>query len=185
MSSEYKILEDTVRNTFCSVVWSHKIQEKQVDIYSTQYKWLEILNILAASLTSVGIVSLIFTDELWIKLVSALISFVSIFASSFSKSFDLSTKATAHKSCANKLLSIRNKFQILLLKINLEQETIDILIRKYEEEVLKLNEIYSTAPNTSDNAVKKASKALKIKGDNTFTNEEIDSFLPEELRRNK
>lgn len=28
---EYKILEDSVRNTFGSVVWSHKIHEKQAD----------------------------------------------------------------------------------------------------------------------------------------------------------
>ncbi len=185
MTSEYKTLEDTARNTFCSVTWSHKIQEKQVDIFATQYKYLEIANIVSASLTSVGIVSLIFTDELWLKLVSALISFVSIFASSFLKSFDLSTKVNAHKNCANKLLAIRNEFQILLLKINLEQEEIDNLIKSYEELVIKLNKIYSGSPNTCDKAVKKAQKSLKINQDNTFTNEEIDSFLPEALRRNK
>ena len=33
MDNEYSILEDSVRNTFGSVVWSHKIQEKQADIY--------------------------------------------------------------------------------------------------------------------------------------------------------
>ena len=57
MDDEYSILEDSVRNTFGSVVWSHKIQEKQADIYFSQYKCMETIKIATASLTSVGIVS--------------------------------------------------------------------------------------------------------------------------------
>ena len=64
-----------MRDSYASVVWSHKIQEKQADIYAEKFKKMENVNIVAASLTSVGIVALIFTDPLWVKLVSALISF--------------------------------------------------------------------------------------------------------------
>ena len=32
--NEYQILLDIVRQTFASVVWTHKIQEKQADIYN-------------------------------------------------------------------------------------------------------------------------------------------------------
>jgi len=32
MPDNYKIIEDNLRNTYGSVVWSHKIQEKQADI---------------------------------------------------------------------------------------------------------------------------------------------------------
>ena len=43
----YYILESSVRETFASVVWSHKIQEKQADICSTKFKimdecWLDL-----------------------------------------------------------------------------------------------------------------------------------------------
>ena len=68
MIENYKILEGTVRDSYSGVVWSHKIQEKQADIYAEKYKKMETLNIVAASLTSVGIVSMIFTDPLWLKL---------------------------------------------------------------------------------------------------------------------
>ena len=47
----------------------------------------------------------------------------------------------------------------------------------------KTDAIYLEAPTTTDEAVGKASKALKIKKDNTFTDAEIDSFLPLSLRR--
>lgn len=34
--NDYYILEDNVRSTFMSVVWSHKTQEKQADILSNK-----------------------------------------------------------------------------------------------------------------------------------------------------
>ena len=73
MDNEYSLLEDSVRNTFGSVLWSHKIQEKQADIYFSQYKCMETIKIETASLTSVGNVSLIFTDQMWLKVLSALV----------------------------------------------------------------------------------------------------------------
>ena len=60
MIDNYKTLEDVVRDSYASVVWSHKIQEKQSDIYAEKYKTMEIINIGTASLTSVGIVTMIF-----------------------------------------------------------------------------------------------------------------------------
>ena len=91
MPDNYKIIEDNLRNTYGSVVWSHKIQEKQADISVKKYKVLEIVRIIASSLTSVGIISLLFSNELWIKIVSALLSFVSVAVSAIFKSFDLQT----------------------------------------------------------------------------------------------
>ena len=44
--------------------------------------------------------------------------------------------------------------------------------------VKKTNEIYLEAPRTSDKAVERARVALEVKKDNTFSDEEIDLFLP-------
>jgi len=78
MSDELNILENTVRASFAGVVWSHKIQEKQADICDRKYKWLEIIRIVASAITSVGIITLVFVDELWVKLASTLVSFVTV-----------------------------------------------------------------------------------------------------------
>ena len=98
MIENYKMLEDVVRDSYASVVWSHKIQEKQADIYAEKFKKMETVNIGAASLTSVGIVALIFTDPLWLKLVSALISFATVYITAYFKSFDLQKFITSHKA---------------------------------------------------------------------------------------
>lgn len=64
MQNNYQILLDEVRQNFASVVWTHKVQEKQADIYAKHYKRLETANIIAAALTSCGIVSVIFVMNL-------------------------------------------------------------------------------------------------------------------------
>ena len=37
---DYLLLEDNVRHSYMSVVWSHKIQEKQADILTSKYHYL-------------------------------------------------------------------------------------------------------------------------------------------------
>ena len=39
-----EILESQLRQIFASVVWTHKIQEKQSDIYLNRYNNLEFLS---------------------------------------------------------------------------------------------------------------------------------------------
>jgi hypothetical protein len=177
------LLEDNIRHSYMGVVWSHKIQEKQADIYATQYRYLEIVRIICSTLTSVGIISLLFKDQFTIKIIATVISFVSTFISLFFKSFDTQSSIANHKKSANDLLVIRDKFRVLLVKIRMKSNNTDIL-DEYESLLEKLGEIYKVAPNTTEKAVKKASKALKINKDNEFTDEEINITLPETLRRN-
>ena len=183
MDDNYEVIETSVRDTFASVVWSHKIQEKQADIYSERFKCLETAKILSASLTSVGLVSLVFTDQPWIKLCSALISFVSVFVSTFFKSFDLQAMVSQHKAAANNLLEVRDQLKLILLQIHLKQESVQAIYKKYEGVVQQLDKVYTDSPNTTDKAVTRAREALNVSKDNTFSDDEIDSFLPIGLRK--
>ena len=49
----------------------------------------------------------------------------------------------------------------------------------------RLGEVYKDAPNTTDQAVEKASEALNVKKDNEFSDIEIDANLPESLQRSE
>lgn len=183
MNDSYRVLEDVVRDSYGGVVWSHKIQEKQSDIYAGYFKLMEKINIVAVSLTSVGIIAMIITDSFWAELISALVSFATVYITAYYKSFDLPKLIIAHKSTANKLISVRDRYKILLTEIKLQSDSVENLLRKYDELLEETNVIYHEAPSTTDKAVKKASKALKVKQDNTYSTEEIDLFLPHSLRR--
>ena len=183
MADQYNILEDAVRDMFARAVWSHKIQEKQADIYQTRYKWMETVSILCASLTAVGILSTIFTDQLWIKIVSAILSFATAFIAAYFKSFDLSTLTKSHKEAANKLLIVRNEITGLLTSIKLKEKPVVDLEARYLALMDKANEVYKDAPITTDKAVALAKEALQVTGDNTFSRDEIDSYLPPALQK--
>lgn len=183
MLDKYNILEDSVRDMFARAVWSHKVQEKQADIYQQQYKWLQIISILCASLTSISILSTIFTDQLWIKIVSTMLSFVTVFVAGYFKVFDLNALMKAHKESANKLLIIRNDITGLLTSIKIKSKKIDELENDYRTLMSKANEVYNNSPQTTEQALTKAKTALQIVGDNTFTVEEIDSYLPDALKK--
>lgn len=183
MIDNYGMLEDVVRDSYAGVVWSHKIQEKQSDIYAEKFKKMETINIGAASLTSVGIIAVIFNDPLWLKLISALISFTTVYITAYFKSFDLQKLITSHKATANKLISVRDQYKVLLTEIKLQSDSVENLLSRYNKLVKETDSIYLEASSTTEKAVDKASEALKIKKDNTFSDEEIDSFLPSSLRK--
>lgn len=183
MADLYNILEDAVRDMFARAVWSHKIQEKQADIYREQYKRMETANIFCTSVTSAGILSTIFFDDLWIKILSMGISLVTIFIGAYFKSFAPNKLSMIHKDSANKLLIVRNEITCLLTSIKLREKTVAELESRYRELMDKANEVYKDAPATTDKAVKLAATALKVKGDNTFPKEEVDSYLPPALQK--
>ena len=179
---ESLLLEDNARHSYMSVVWSHKIQEKQADILIEKYQTLEIIRVVCTSLTSVGLISLIFVDQFTIKILATIISFVSTVISLLFKSFDIQKTITDHKKAANKLLIIRDNLRLLLVRVNLKNQNTSELLVIYDDLIKQLGQVYEEAPNTTEEAVKRAEQALKISKDNEFSNIEIDANLPETLR---
>jgi hypothetical protein len=57
-------------------------------------------------------------------------------------------------------------------------------LQQHRDELVEaLHKVYSGAPSTTFQAYKKAQEALQKLDDMTFTNAEIDAFLPKELKR--
>lgn len=182
---QYSKLENDIRSKYANVVWSHKIQEKQADIYFERYKLLKIINIICASSTSAGIFSLLFKECFVIKIISAIISLFTIFTSSYFKVFNLSELRKEHKKSANQLLQIRDKLEMLLLEIRMQSKQPEEIFQQYNELIDRLHKCYANAPQTTEKAVELARKALNVTKDNYYSDDEIDSFLPETLRGGK
>lgn len=178
MEKEKLALEAITRQLFASVVWSHKIQCKQADIYKKRFNILNIIIIIASALTTAGIFSVIFADEKWIKIISAVFSFIVTAISTFLKTFELSNLAKEHMKTANELWYVREQLLMLLVEISSGKKDYDTLMITYREIQQDLKKVYDNSPTTQEKAVSMAKKALKIDGDYTYTDEEIDSFLP-------
>ena len=88
-----------------------------------------------------------------------------------------------HKKSAYTLLTIRDRYQHLLMEIRIGKKSYDELNDEYTKLEEDKHRAYSESPPTSDKAVELASQALKVKGDNKYTDDEINSFLPDILKK--
>lgn len=182
MNNQYQILLDEVRQNFASAVWTHKIQEKQADIYHEKYATLETINIIIASITSCGIVSTIFCNSIWTKIIATILSFFTVSITAYFKSFDIKGMEKQNKEYANKFLVIRNRLLSVICDIHMREKSIEDINSVYIGIMDELNELYIFAPTTTKKAVERAAEALNVNKEYTYTDAEIDNFLPPMLR---
>lgn len=180
-----EMLESQLRQIFASVVWSHKIQEKQADIYLSRYNTLEFFRILLAALTSSGIFTAVFVEDFRLKIVTAIVSAISLFITAYFKSYDLKNLHEQHKKSALDWLELRENIMTVICDISLDKYEEADLLAKRDEFIKRKIEIAKSSLDVEEKAVKNASDNLKVRGDNTYSDKEIDSYLPILARKNK
>lgn len=151
----------------------------------SRYNFLEFLRILLAAITSSGIFAVVFIDNFYLKLVTAIVSAISLFITTYFKSYDLKDLQKQHKKSALEWLELRENMMTVLCDISLNKYDEDNLIAKRDEFVKRKIEISKETLDPEEGAVNQASKNLKNRQDNTYTDEEIDSYLPQLARKNK
>lgn len=179
----YDVLEDSARSTFGRVMWSHKIQEKQADIQARCSLVMTLANVVLSAATSAGLFSIMFVDRYWVKLASTVASFLLTAFIALSKELDLPERIKTHRKAAVEYLAVKDRLQNLLMRIRLRSDPLEQLEKEYLELGKAVSDINACAPQTTDRAVRLASRALKVKNDDNITNKEIDSGLPPSLRK--
>lgn len=180
-----EVIESEIRQIFASIVWNYKIHEKHCDINSFWFNILEFSKILSSAITTSGLLTCFFVDEIILKIVTTIFSAICLFINTFYKTYNLKESRDSHKLTALEFLELKNETICVISDIKIEKISLEEAISRRNEILTKYHDICKRSLNTCDRAVKKASKALKIQGDNTFTDKEIDSYLPIELRKEK
>ncbi len=183
MSEEKVLLESQIREIYGRVVYTHKTHEKCADVLKERNDCIKYLEIILSALTTTSILVLILGDGKVFQFIAALFSTALLCLTLFSKEYNLLALAEKHKQAALDILEIREKLLSLLVDIRIGNNDIDV----FQLERNKLNEqlvnTYRGAPKTINKAYKIASKALQKNEEFTFSDEEIDKFLPEILRK--
>lgn len=182
-TQQIEILEAQIRECFGRVVYSHKTQEKCADIVFKLHKRLKMTLIIISAIITTSLLIKIFGDNEWALIVGVILSTTLFGLNTYMKDFDLGEIAQKHTSAANELWDIRETYLSLLTDIKTEQLTINQITNQRDELQKRLLNIYTGSPRTNYKAYKDASKALKINEELTFSDKEIDAFLPKELRR--
>lgn len=182
-NSQVNILESQIRECFGRVAWSHKTQEKCADILNKRNNRIKITQIVLSAITTTGIMITVFGNEKWVGIITALISTSLLALNTYLKNYDLGQIAQKHVDCASNLWNIRETYLSLLTDIKAETLTAIEIIEKRDLLQSELHNIYQGAPRSISGAYDKATKALKSNEELTFSDEEIDMFLPKELRK--
>lgn len=177
------ILEGQLRECYGRVVYSHKTHEKCADILLTNQSRLRVTQILLAAITTAGFVGAVFGAGQIGTVLGLIISTALLALNAYTKNYDLGELAQKHKQAANDLWVIRERFLSLLVDLAMREKPLEALQEQRDKLIDDLHTVYSGAPSTTYKAYKKAQEALKQLEDMTFTDAEIDAFLPKELKR--
>lgn len=177
------ILEGQLRECYGRVVYSHKTHEKCADILLSDLARIKLWQIILSAITTAGFVGAVFGAGQIGAILGIIVSTALLALNSYTKDYDLGELAQKHKQAANDLWSIREKYLSLLVDLAMKEKSLEALQQQRDELVEQLHTVYSGAPSTTFQAYKKAQEALKNLEEMTFTDTEIDAFLPIELRR--
>lgn len=177
------VFESQIREVYGRVAYTHKTHEKMADNNAKTQSRIKWLQIVLSALTTSGAVGSIFQDAPWLPYFTAGMSILTLVVSGYAKDIDPGALAQRHREAASDIWAVRETYLSLLADIRDSSIPLDQLRRRRDEAQEKLHTIYRAAPHTTGKAYGMAQDALKNNEELTFSDEEIDKFLPGPLRR--
>lgn len=182
-NSEFTILEAQLRENYGKVVYSHKTQEKCADILSCQHKFIKNAQIVLAALITTGLLVRVFQGADWALIASTILSALQFAVVSFLKEYNLGETIQKHSTAALELFDIREQYLSLLTDTRSGMLSMEQVIEKRDHLLEQLSKTYKGSPRTFSKAYRSAQKALQLSEELTFSDAEIDKFLPQVLRK--
>lgn len=179
-----RILEGQLRECYGRVVYSHKTHEKCADILLARHSFIKVSQIVLSAITTAGFVSTFFPKTSAIgAAVGFGVSTALLVLNAYIKDYDLGELAQKHKRAASDIWLLRERYLSLLTDLAADARPLEALRGERDELVTALHTVYAGSPSTTHAAYKKAQEALQRNQDMTFSDAEIDAFLPGELKR--
>jgi hypothetical protein len=176
-----KINLQVIRESFGRVVYSHKTYEKEFEIQEFHTRILKIINLVVLSLGSSGLFSSLITNSQCLLILGSIFTFLGLALAIFQMSFNPEEKAYKYKQTAHQLWQVREKYTCLIADVMNQKIASEEIIKKRDRLLCDLDLIYKNALPTSNKAYGKASTALKKDEEFTFSDAEINKFLPKDL----
>lgn len=179
------ILLAQIRETYGKVLYSHKIHEKQSDLcfrkHRQQRGWLVVLTAVSSGTFLASVVGLFITQQ-HAALVTSFIALLVTALNLGAKTFKYGEESQRHREVAARLWDVRESYLSLITDMMTGVLTASDARPRRDELQELAREIYSDAPRTTPKAYALAQAALKDNEELTFSEAELDAFVPEHLR---
>lgn len=189
MTDSEKILEGQLRECYGRVVYSHKTHEKCADLLLARHKYIKLAQIVLSAVVTGGLLTALFDFQYLAEykqigvFVTLIISTILLTLNSYTKDYDLGEIAQKHRHAGAELWIIRESYLSLLTDLHIQALPVEEILSKRDRLAEELHSVYTGAPSTNFKAYSMAQTALKELEDMTFSDKEIDAFLPSELKR--
>src|SRR6185295_2837156 len=179
------ILEGQLRECFGRGVYTHKTHEKAADILLTRLSRIKFSQIILSALTTGGFIAAIIGAGNVGAILGVIVSTLLLVLNAYTKNYDLGELSQKHRQAGADLWIIREKYLSLITDLRMGERPIESLQKERDQLLKDLHSVYSAAPSTTYQAYKKAQVALKQLEDMTFSDAEIDAFLPKVLKKDE
>lgn len=177
------LLEAQARECYGRVVYSHKTHEKCADLLLARLSLIKFWQIILSSITTAGFLAAILGVGPVGSTVGVVVSTALLVLNAYTKNYDLGALAQKHRQAAADLWLIREKYLDLITDLRIGKESLEKVSVRRDALLADLHGVYSGAPSTNFAAYRKAQKALQEQEEMTFSGDEIDAFLPKELKK--
>ncbi len=180
-----------VRQTFANTVFTQKVQEVACEFQEKNSTVVKIINLfLVLIVLTMLVVQAYNPSNLSYSYLGAGITIIEIIFLITQLNFNFEQKAILHKNSALKFMGLRDEYRSLIADIMNNSYSIKEIIIKRDHLQNKYQTICSFSPQTGRKEYQEAQKRLNKRGvvegeDFTWSDEEIDRFLPKTLRLGK
>lgn len=174
--------EDRFRQLYWRIIWTHKIHEKQADIYSAERTRVDVSAMVLTAVSGCGVLAASQLTTPPFNVIPIAIAAAAIFLDLKSHITDYGAMITEQRMSAKRFLSLREESLDLIAATHddtLDQDAACSALASLE---IEYERACCLSPRTTGRAVAQAEKALGG-GDVLASDEKIDQFLPERLRR--
>lgn len=172
------------REVYGRLVYTHITHEKERQIWSGKVCWMNRINVCLASATTFFAIISATLKPTWSIFATALFAVATVSFIMWQANYDPAGKEAEHRTAAKELLWIREQLLLLITECHIAASPQQELERRLDVLTRELTAVYKFAPNTSPKAYAQAEAAIKG-GHFTFSDDEIDTMLPTQLRKNK
>lgn len=177
-----------VRQTFANTVFTHKVQEIAAELQEKRAFRVKITNIVLVSIVLILLFfQALYSNVILFSYIASGIAVAEIIFLVIQVSFSFEQRMLMHKNSALKYMGLRDSYRSLITDIMNESITSDALLARRDALQREYQVISDLAPQTGVKEYTEAQKRLNKRGaaegeEFTWSDEEIDRFLPETLR---
>jgi len=177
-----------IRQSFANAVFTHKVQEVASDFQSKKGDCVKKLNILFVAIVLILLVlQTKYPTALILSYLGAGVTVGEIVFLIVQLTFSFDQRAVLHKNSALKFMQLRDDYRSLITDVMNESIDTSVIITRRDTLQHRYQVICDLSPQTGGEEYTEAQKRINKRGavsgeEFTWSDEEIDWFLPESLR---